>query len=33
MSELEEIGTVYRRRDGRKVRYFVHPSLPRPTVR
>jgi DNA-binding transcriptional ArsR family regulator len=27
MGELEEIGAVYRRREGREVRYFVHPSL------
>ncbi|HJT77219.1 MAG TPA: helix-turn-helix domain-containing protein [Gemmataceae bacterium] len=27
MRELEEIGVVYRRREGRGVRYFVHPKL------
>ena len=27
MGELESIGAVYRRREGRGVRYFVHPSL------
>jgi DNA-binding transcriptional ArsR family regulator len=27
MGELESIGAVYRRQEGRGVRYFVHPSL------
>jgi DNA-binding transcriptional ArsR family regulator len=27
MGELEAIGAVYRRREGRGVRYFVHPKL------
>jgi DNA-binding transcriptional ArsR family regulator len=27
MGELEEIGAIYRQREGRGVRYFVHPSL------
>jgi CRP-like cAMP-binding protein len=27
MGELESIGAVYKRREGRGVRYFVHPSL------
>jgi DNA-binding transcriptional ArsR family regulator len=27
MSELEAVGAIYRRREGRGVRYFVHPSL------
>ena len=27
MGELEAIGAVYRRREGRSVRYFVHPAL------
>jgi DNA-binding transcriptional ArsR family regulator len=27
MRELEEIGAVYRRKEGRKVRYFVNPRL------
>jgi DNA-binding transcriptional ArsR family regulator len=27
MGELEGIGAVYRRQEGRGVRYFVHPSL------
>jgi CRP-like cAMP-binding protein len=27
MRELEEIGAVYRRRDGRQVRFCVHPML------
>jgi hypothetical protein len=27
MGELESIGAVYKRREGRSVRYFVHPSL------
>jgi DNA-binding transcriptional ArsR family regulator len=27
MGELEAIGAIYRQREGRKVQYFVHPSL------
>jgi hypothetical protein len=27
MGELESIGAIYRRQEGRGVRYFVHPSL------
>ena len=27
MGELEAIGAIYRRQEGRGVRYFVHPSL------
>jgi hypothetical protein len=27
MRELENIGAVYRRREGRAVRFYVHPSL------
>jgi hypothetical protein len=27
MSDLEAIGAVYRKREGREVRYFVHPRL------
>jgi CRP-like cAMP-binding protein len=27
MGELETIGAIYKRREGRGVRYFVHPSL------
>jgi hypothetical protein len=27
MGELESIGAVYRRREGRGVRFYVHPSL------
>jgi hypothetical protein len=27
MSELEELGAVYRRKEGRGVRYLVHPSF------
>jgi CRP-like cAMP-binding protein len=27
MGELEAIGAIYKRREGRGVRYFVHPSL------
>lgn len=27
MSELEQLGAVYRRREGRGVRYLVHPSF------
>jgi hypothetical protein len=27
MGELESIGAVYKRREGRGVRYFLHPSL------
>ena len=27
MSELEELGAVYRRKEGHSVRYLVHPSF------
>ena len=27
MGELEEVGAIYRRREGRSIRYFVHPEL------
>ena len=27
MSELENVGAVYRRREGSRVRYFVHPTF------
>jgi hypothetical protein len=27
MGEMEAVGAVYRQREGRGVRYFVHPSL------